>query len=126
MSRLLLDELTCPRCGHRGSFHIDITATAYIEASGSCVESVYYWDANSSCTCVTCRHEDRAGTFAGIGAKSTSEPQSIDTCLGEALRTIVASCEEALDGRWDRSDDGFQDMIEIAERAIAKLAEVRP
>jgi hypothetical protein len=75
---------------------------------------------------VKCRHEDSAGTFAGTGKQSIPAPKSVDTCLGEALRTIVASCEEALDGRWDRSDDGFHDMIELAERAIAKLGEVRP
>ena len=126
MSRLSLDELACPRCGHRGSFHIDITATAYVDASGPCVESDYYWDADSVCACVKCRHEDSAGAFAGAGGATPRTLKAVDTCLGEALRTIVASCEEALDGRWDRSDDGFHDMIEIAERAIAKLGEVRP
>ena len=126
MSRLLLAELTCPRCRHRGSFHIDITATAYVDASGPCVETDYYWDADSVCACVKCRHEDRAGAFAGAGGVTPRALMAVDISLGEALRTLVASCEEALDGRWDRSDDGFHDMIEVAERAIAKLAEVRP
>lgn len=125
MSRLLLDELTCPRCGHRGCFHIDITATAYVDASGPSVESDYYWDADSVCACVKCRHEDSAGAFAGAGSITTAVPKSVNICVGEALRTIVESCEEALDGRWDRRDDGFHDMIELAERAIAMLGEVR-
>lgn len=45
--------------------------------------------------------------------------------IREALTTLVTSCEEALDGRWDRTDDGFKAMIEIAERALAALDEVR-
>lgn len=64
MRRLLIDELTCPRCGHRGSFHIDIIATAYVDAGGPCVESDYYWDPHSACTCRKCCHEDSAGAFA--------------------------------------------------------------
>lgn len=48
-----------------------------------------------------------------------------ETCtIRDALTRLVASCEEALDGRWDRTDDGFVDMIAVAERAIAKLDEV--
>jgi len=63
MKRLLIDELTCPQCGHRGSFHIDITATAYVDASGPRVESDYYWDADSGCACLRCNHDARAGDF---------------------------------------------------------------
>lgn len=42
-----------------------------------------------------------------------------------ALQILIASCEEALDGRWDRSDHGFEAMIDVAERAIDKLDEVQ-
>lgn len=45
--------------------------------------------------------------------------------IREALTILVSSCEEALDGSWDRSDDGFEAMIEVGDRAIAKLDGVR-
>lgn len=73
MRRLLIDELTCPRCGHRGSFHIDITATAYVDAGGPSVESDYYWDADSCCACLRCCHEASAGAFAGMAAATDAE-----------------------------------------------------
>lgn len=124
MRRLLIDELTCPRCGHRGSFHIDIIATAYVDDSGPCVESDYYWDSDSGCACLTCNYEASAGAFAGMAAVTMASPSTIRSARA-ALETLRSSCEEALDGRWDRSDDGFKDMIEVAERAIARLGEVR-
>ena len=124
MKRLLIDELTCPRCGHRGSFHIDITATAYVDDCGTCVESNYYWDSDSGCVCLTCFYEASAGAFAGMAPVIWSSPSAIGSARA-ALETLRSSCEEALDGRWDRSDDGFEAMIEVAERAIATLGEVR-
>lgn len=124
MKRLLIDELTCPRCGHRGSFHIDITATAYVDDCGTCVESNYYWDSDSGCACLTCFYEASAGAFAGMAPVIWSSPSAIGSARA-ALETLRSSCEEALDGRWDRSDDGFEAMIEVADRAIAKLGEVR-
>lgn len=124
MRRLLIDELTCPRCGHRGSFHIDITATAYVDARGPSVESDYYWDADSCCACLRCSHEASAGAFAAMAPVTWASPNAIGSARA-ALETLRSSCEEALDGRWDRSDGGFEAMIEVAERAIAKLGEVR-
>lgn len=63
MTRPCFEDLTCPSCGHTGSFHIDITATAYVDASGPCVESDYYWDEASGCACLRCFHEARTGDF---------------------------------------------------------------
>jgi transcription elongation factor Elf1 len=64
MTRLLFEELTCPRCGHRGSYRIDVTATAFVDAGGSYVEGGdYHWDARSRCTCLGCGHEAPAGDF---------------------------------------------------------------
>ena len=40
--------------------------------------------------------------------------------VADTLRILIASCEEALTGEWDRSDDGFEDMIELAKRALAE------
>ena len=40
--------------------------------------------------------------------------------VADTLRILIASCEEALSGEWDRSDDGFEDMIELAKRALAE------
>lgn len=39
------------------------------------------------------------------------------------LAILKASCEEALDGTWDRSDDGFEAMITIIEKLEALLAD---
>jgi hypothetical protein len=129
MSTLRFDDLACPRCGHRKDFHIDVTASAYLDVSSPCVESDYHWDAKSICTCLCCGHEGLAGHFARRDGEC-AEPlvQSARTAAiaaREALTLLVASCEEALDGRWDRSDDGFDSMIEIANRAIDKLDEVQ-
>lgn len=64
MSKPRLEDLTCPRCGHRGSFHIDVTATAFVDAHGAYVENGdYYWDAASLCTCLGCQRESRAAAF---------------------------------------------------------------
>lgn len=63
MTRPQLDDLTCPQCRHRGSFHIDVTATAYVDAAGPCVESDYYWDAASGCVCLACFHEANVADF---------------------------------------------------------------
>lgn len=46
--------------------------------------------------------------------------------MRDALTRLVASCEEALDGRWDRTDDGFEAMRDDAELALSKLDEVQP
>ena len=45
---------------------------------------------------------------------ATGEP------MAEAMRILFASCEEALSGAWDKGDGGFEDMIEVARRALAK------
>lgn len=70
MTALLLSELACPCCGHRGSFHIDVTATAYVDASGPSVEGDYYWNAASGCACLACHHDATAGDFAGKAVRS--------------------------------------------------------
>lgn len=70
MTTLLLSELACPCCGHRGSFHIDVTATAYVDASGPCVESEYYWNADSNCTCLNCFHDARVADFRSKAVQS--------------------------------------------------------
>lgn len=36
------------------------------------------------------------------------------------LKTVRKSCKEALSNEWDRSDEGFQSMIENCDEAIAK------
>ena len=38
--------------------------------------------------------------------------------IAETLRVLMTSCEEALSGAWDKSDGGFEDMIELASRAL--------
>ena len=38
--------------------------------------------------------------------------------LAETLRILRTSCEEALSEAWDKSDGGFEDMIELASRAL--------
>ena len=39
--------------------------------------------------------------------------------LAETLRILMISCEEALSEAWDKSDGGFEDMIELVGRAVA-------
>lgn len=65
MTTLRIQHLACPRCGYRGSFHIDVTATAFVDDGGASVESDYHWDAASCCACLACHHEATAGDFAG-------------------------------------------------------------
>lgn len=62
------EDLTCPQCGHRNAFHIDVTATAYVDASGPCVESDYYWDATSGCACLDCHFEGSVADFVATKA----------------------------------------------------------
>ena len=38
MSRPRFEDLACPRCGHGDNFHVEITATAYLNAAGPSVE----------------------------------------------------------------------------------------
>jgi hypothetical protein len=64
MTTLRFEDLACPRCGHRKDFHIDVGASAYLDASVTCVESDYYWNAESVCTCIACEYEAPAGDFA--------------------------------------------------------------
>ena len=66
MSTVRFQELACPRCGHRDAFHVDVMATAYLDASGPSVESDYYWDETSGCACLGCFFE---GTIAGFMAE---------------------------------------------------------
>jgi hypothetical protein len=68
MTRPRFQDLACPRCGHRGDFHIDITATAYVDASGPTVESDYYWDEGSDCSCLECYF---GGSVADFVAKKS-------------------------------------------------------
>ena len=63
MSRPRFEDLACPRCGQSGEFHVDVTAVAYLDASGPSVESDYYWDDNSECVCVQCQNEGRVADF---------------------------------------------------------------
>ena len=64
MMRPRFEDLACPQCGHRNDFHVDITATAYLDAYGPTVESDYYWDARSCCTCLKCDFQSNVADFA--------------------------------------------------------------
>lgn len=63
MRRPRFEDLVCPRCGHRDDFHVDVTATAYLDASGPTVESDYFWDEASGCVCLSCHYDDRVAEF---------------------------------------------------------------
>ena len=63
MSRPRFEDLACPRCGQREHFHVDVTATAYLDECGPSVASDYYWDDNSECACLDCHME---GNIAGF------------------------------------------------------------
>jgi hypothetical protein len=79
MMRPRFQDLACPQCGHRSDFYIDVTATAYVDASGPTVESDYYWDEKSCCTCLGCGFEASAADFV----KTT--PQDVDTALDQRI-----------------------------------------
>jgi hypothetical protein len=64
MTTLRFQDLACPNCGHHENFHVDVTATAYLDDRGTTVESDYYWDGNSICTCLGCHFEANAAAFA--------------------------------------------------------------
>lgn len=40
--------------------------------------------------------------------------------LLSALKVVAKDCCMALDGTWDKSDEGFRDTLELVEAAIAK------
>lgn len=63
MTRQRFQDLGCPHCGHRCDFHIDVTATAYVDASGPTVEGDYFWDGSSCCSCLDCGFEASAAEF---------------------------------------------------------------
>ena len=44
--------------------------------------------------------------------------------LKAKLFSLQQSCEEALSGEWDRTDDGFQAMISEADASIVLLGEI--
>ena len=57
------------------------------------------------------RHPDGLEAVTGaqfVIAEKASRP---NTDLLAKLSTLKSSCEEALDGTWDRSDDGFEAML---------------
>ena len=64
MTEPRIQDLACPQCGHRDDFHIDVTATAYVDDSGPTVEGDCYWDGTSCCTCLGCGFKSCAGDFA--------------------------------------------------------------
>lgn len=63
MSTIAFSDLVCPRCGHHTDFHVDVSATAYLDARGPAVESEYFWDDRSCCTCLACNFESCVGDF---------------------------------------------------------------
>lgn len=36
------------------------------------------------------------------------------------IKTLLASCQEALSGEWDRTDEGFEAMVSSCEEIISK------
>ena len=81
MTRPRFEDLACPRCGHRDDFHVDITATAYLDACGPSVESDYYWDKSSDCSCLGCYFGGSVADFVQVPA--TSENAAKATLTGE-------------------------------------------
>ena len=63
--------VACPRCGHRADFHVDITATAFLDASGPTVESDYYWDEGSDCSCLGCYFGGNVADFVSTKSEVT-------------------------------------------------------
>lgn len=81
MRKPRFEDLVCPRCGHRASFHVDITATAYLDAAGPSVESDYYWDEGSDCSCLGCYFSGSVADFTQ--STSASELAASTTLKGE-------------------------------------------
>jgi len=63
MTTLRFEDLACPKCGHNKNFHVDVTATAFLDASGPSVAGDYCWDSHSCCTCLGCGFEANASEF---------------------------------------------------------------
>lgn len=63
MRRPRFEDLACPRCGHRHDFHVDVTATAYLDASGPTVESDYLWAESSGCVCLSCHYDGSVADY---------------------------------------------------------------
>ena len=71
MSRPRFEDLACPRCGHGDNFHVDVTATAYLDAAGPTVESDYYWDERSDCSCLGCYFGGSVADFVATKSEVT-------------------------------------------------------
>lgn len=84
MTRPRFEDLACPRCGHRNDFHVDITATAYLDSGGPTVESDYYWDEASDCSCLGCY-------FGGIVADFVHGNATSECATGTTLSDGVSS-----------------------------------
>ena len=111
-------DLACPKCGDDDTLQLVISTWATLSTEGTEPFGDHEWDGAASCRCRSCKFTSDVRSFSTV-------PKTVTDHVRVALRTLASSCEEALDGSWDRSDHGFEDMIEVAERAIAKLDEVR-
>lgn len=71
MSTPRFEDLACPQCGHKADFHVDVTATAYLDARGPTVESDYFWNESSCCACLECHFESSVADFV-VTAKAVT------------------------------------------------------
>jgi hypothetical protein len=120
------DTYTCPKCGSTDQFRIEVMTPASIDHRASYID-VQASDGSTPrlanrdwIMCDDCEHEGTVAEFKGNpqGREATIDASTMSTTLAR----LIASCEEALDGRWDRSDDGFSAMIDDAETARSLYA----
>lgn len=138
---------SCPKCGWARSLIIDTRCLAVLTIDGITSQGDYEWDPDSHCICKRCGHTGVVMEFClevggEGGADDVTSPRHVpdaattgsrsprDTVRRIALArreltTLIASCREALDGRWSRCDEGFAAILESAERARAALKGVR-
>ena len=71
-----------------------------------------------------------AAQAASIAPALVSIPCNGLPQLIAALQEIAACCDDALSGEWDRSDDGFEAMLDTVREALAAVGanggETRP
>jgi hypothetical protein len=68
-----LEDLRCPRCGHRGCFHIEVRQSLLLCADGIELPGTEgeRWDDTSSCTCPICTHYGTVSQFRAAHEKET-------------------------------------------------------
>jgi hypothetical protein len=106
-------DTVCDVCGKQMIPKFDSSATLYRSYS----YVINHWEDDD--IYVDDDEGDRLQTCETCETLRQNAPDFVDT-----LKTLRRSCQEALSGEWDKTDEGFKAMIESIDEVFAK-AEVK-